>query len=93
MCMCGRVKFLSLEGCSLVTTEGFEPVVLSWIDLQRLTVISCNNIKDDEVSPALSSLFSVLKELKWRPDSKSVLATGLAGTGMGKKGARFFKRL
>ncbi|URD96063.1 F-box protein [Musa troglodytarum] len=91
--ICRRVKFLSLEGCSLVTTEGLESVVLSWMDLQKLTVISCNNIKDGEVSAALSSLFSVLKELKWRPDSKSVLATGLAGTGMGKKGARFFKRL
>ncbi|CAL9153988.1 unnamed protein product [Musa hybrid cultivar] len=87
--VCRRVKFLSLEGCSLVTTEGFESVVLSWMDLQRLTVISCNNIKDGEVSPALSSLFSVLKELKWRPDSKSALA----GTGMAKKGARFFRRL
>ncbi|XP_064957849.1 F-box protein At5g51380-like [Musa acuminata AAA Group] len=87
--ICRRVKFLSLEGCSLVTTEGFESVVLSWMDLQRLTVISCNNIKDGEVSPALSSLFPVLKELKWRPDSKSALA----GTGMAKKGARFFRRL
>lgn len=86
-----NVKFLSLEGCSLLTTEGLESVVLSWIDLQRLVVISCNNIKDYEVSPALSNLFSVLKELKWRPDSKSLLYTSLAGTGMGKKGGRFFK--
>ncbi|CAL9101144.1 F-box protein At5g51380-like [Musa acuminata AAA Group] len=90
--ICRRVKFLSLEGCSLLTTEGFESVVLSWPDLQGLIVVSCNNIKDDEVSPALSSLFSVLKELKWRPDTKSVLAVTLAGTDLRKKGGRFFKR-
>lgn len=87
------MKFLSLEGCSLLTTEGFESVVLSWPDLQGLIVVSCNNIKDDEVSPALSSLFSVLKELKWRPDTKSVLAVTLAGTDLRKKGGRFFKRV
>ncbi|KAM0935587.1 putative leucine-rich repeat domain superfamily, F-box-like domain superfamily [Dioscorea sansibarensis] len=90
--ICRRVKFLCLEGCSLLTTEGLESVVLSWNDLQSLAVVSCNNIKDEVVSPAMSSLFSVLKDLKWRPDSKSVLATSLAGTGMGKKGGRFFKR-
>ncbi|WOK98990.1 F-box protein [Canna indica] len=90
---CRRVKSISLEGCSLLTTEGFESVVLSWINLQRLVVVSCNNVKDDEVSPALSNLFSVLKVFKWRPDSKSVLATSLAGTGMGEKGSRFFKRV
>ncbi|CAL9089887.1 unnamed protein product, partial [Musa textilis] len=87
------VKFLSLEGCSLLTTEGFESVALSWVDLQRLSVVSCNNIKDDEVSPALSRLFSVLKEFKWRPDTKSVLAMSLVGTGMGKRGGRFFRRI
>lgn len=90
--ICRWVKFLSLEGCSLLTTEGLESVILSWKDLQRLVVISCNKVKDDEVSPALASLFSVLKELKWRPDSKSVLAMNLAETGIGKKGARFFKK-
>ncbi|XP_038982491.1 F-box protein At5g51380-like [Phoenix dactylifera] len=90
--ICRWVKFLSLEGCSSLTTECLESVVLSWKDLQRLTVVSCNKVKDDEVSPALASLFSVLKELKWRPDSKSVLAMSLAGTGMGKKGARFFRK-
>ncbi|WOL06246.1 hypothetical protein Cni_G14978 [Canna indica] len=90
--ICRDVKFLSLEGCSRLTTDGLQSVVLSWVDLQRLVVVSCNHIKDNEVSPALSSLFSVLKELKWRPDTKSALAS-LAGTGMGKKGGRFFKRV
>ncbi|KAJ4727198.1 F-box protein [Melia azedarach] len=52
--ICRRVKVLSLEGCSLLTT-------------------------------------AVLKELKWRPDSRSLLAAGLAGTGVGKKGVRFFQ--
>ncbi|XP_042412417.1 F-box protein At5g07670-like isoform X1 [Zingiber officinale] len=89
--ICRYVRSLSLEGCSLLTTKGFESVVLSWIDLKRLEVISCNNIKDDEVSPTLTNLFSTLKEFKWRPDSKSVLAMGLSGTDMGKKGGRFFK--
>ncbi|KAG1354458.1 hypothetical protein COCNU_07G005700 [Cocos nucifera] len=91
--ICRWVKFLSLKGCSLSTTEGLESEFLSWKDLQRLTVISCNKVKDDEVTPALASLFSVLKELKWRPDSKSVLAMSLAGTGIGKKGARFFRKV
>ncbi|KAL5571618.1 hypothetical protein UlMin_021215 [Ulmus minor] len=91
--ICRRVKLISLEGCSLLTTLGLETVVLSWIELQRLRVVSCNNMKDSEVTPALASLFSVLKELKWRPDSKSLLASSLAGTGVGVKGSRFFKRL
>lgn len=84
---------LSLKGCSRVTTAGLEQVILSWIDLQRLTVVSCNKIKDSEVSPALSSRFFYLKELKWRPDSKSVLAISLVGTCLGRKGGRFFKRV
>lgn len=91
--ICRMVKRLSLEGCSKITTEGLESVILTWNDLQSLTVVSCNSIRDDEVSPALSSLFSVLNELKWRPDSKSVLSSNLRGAGMGKKGGKFFKRL
>lgn len=90
--ICRRVKFLSLEGCSQLTAEGLESVVLSWTDLKSLTVVSCNNVRDDAVSPALSNLFTVLKEFKWSPDSKSVLAMSLVGSGMGRKGGRFFKR-
>ncbi|GER44882.1 2-N-acetylglucosaminyltransferase [Striga asiatica] len=37
------IKSLSLERCSLLTTEGLELVVLSLKDLRRLKVISCNN--------------------------------------------------
>jgi F-box and leucine-rich repeat protein 2/20 len=88
-----RVKFLSLEGCSLLTTRGLESVITSWSDLQSLSVVSCNKIKDEEISPALSELFSNLKELKWRPDNKSLLAASLVGTGMGNKGRVFFKRV
>ncbi|XP_057487113.1 F-box protein At5g51380-like [Actinidia eriantha] len=91
--ICRRVKSLTLEGCSLLTMEGFDVVVLSWKELQRLRVVSCNNIKDSEISLAMASLFSVLKELKWRPDSRSLLSSGLAGTGLGKKGGRSFKRV
>lgn len=90
---CRRVKCLSLEGCSLLTARGLEAVVLAWKDLQRLQVVSCNNIRDSEITPPLASLFSVLKELKWRPDTKSVIAASPAGTGMGTKGGRFFKRV
>jgi F-box/leucine-rich repeat protein 2/20 len=86
-----RVKLLSLEGCSLLTVEGLESVILSWKELQRLRVVSCNKIMDSEVTPALSTLFSVLKELKWSPDSRSLLSSSLAGTGLRKKGGRFFK--
>lgn len=80
------MKYLSLEGCSLLTTGGLESVILTWNELESLRVMSCNKIKDLEVSPALASLFSVLKELKWRPDSRSILASVLEETGMGKKG-------
>ena len=91
--LCRRVKFLSLERCSLLTTRGLESVITSWSDLQSLEVVSCNKIKDEEITPALSELFSNLKELKWRPDNKSLLAVSLVGTGMGKKGRVFFKRV
>ncbi|KAF5731059.1 F-box protein [Tripterygium wilfordii] len=70
---CRRVKLLSLEGCSLLTAEGLEAVFLSWNELQNLRVVSCKNVKDGEVSPALWTLFSTLKELKWRPDTKSLI--------------------
>lgn len=91
--VCRRVRLLSLEGCSLLTTGGLESVILNWKELKRLTVISSNNIKDSEITPDLATLFSVLKELKWRPDSRSLLSSGLAGTGVGNKGGRFFKGL
>lgn len=86
------MKLLSLEGCSLLTTEGLEAVILSWQDLENLIVVSCKNINESDISPALATLFSILKELRWRPDAKSLLASSLVGTGMGKKGGRFFKR-
>ncbi|KAH7853426.1 hypothetical protein Vadar_002259 [Vaccinium darrowii] len=90
--ICRRVKFLSLEGCALLTTQGLESLILSWKDLQRLQVVSCNSIKENEVTPALSVLFSDLKEFVWRPDTKSLLLSNLEGTGMGKKGGRFFQK-
>ncbi|KAI5670225.1 hypothetical protein M9H77_10589 [Catharanthus roseus] len=89
---CRRVKFLSIEGCSLLTTAGLEFVLLSWMELQSLQVMSCNRIKDIEISFMLSHLFSNLKDLQWKPDSKSLLSANLAGTGMGKKGTKFFKK-
>ncbi|CAI9092031.1 OLC1v1027167C1 [Oldenlandia corymbosa var. corymbosa] len=87
-----RVKLLSLEGCSVLTTAGLEVVVLSWMDLQSLKVMSCNKIKDSEISPVLSYMFSTLEDLQWRPDTKSLLASNLGGTGMGKRGAKYFKK-
>lgn len=46
---------------------------------------------DSAVTPALATLFSVLKELKWSPDSRSLLSSSLAETDLRKKGGRFFK--
>lgn len=89
---CRRVRRLSLEGCSLLSTVGLETVLLGLKDLQRLRVVSCNNIKETEITPSLASLFTVLKEFKWRPDTKSLLATSLAGIEIGQKGRRYFKR-
>ncbi|KAL1546490.1 F-box protein-like protein isoform X1 [Salvia divinorum] len=82
------IRSLSLEGCSLLTTQGLESVVLSWKELNRLRVVSCNNIKDSEITAELATLFSILKELKWQPDSRSILSASLAGTGIGQKGSR-----
>lgn len=89
---CRRVRRLSLEGCSLLSTAGLETVLLGMKDLQRLRVVSCNNIKETEITPSLASLFTVLKEFKWRPDTKSLLAASLAGFEIGQKGRRYFKR-
>ncbi|XP_024010009.1 F-box protein At5g07670 [Eutrema salsugineum] len=88
--ICRSVKLLSLEHCSLLTTGGLESVLLSWKDLQRLIVVSCSKIKDNEVTPELASLFSMLKELKWRPDTRSLLSADLEGIGMWRKGGKFF---
>lgn len=85
-----RVKLLYLEHCSLLTTGGLEAVLLSWKDLQRLTVVSCSKIKDSQVTPELASLFSLLKELKWRPDTRSLLSSDLEGIGLWRKGGKFF---
>ncbi|KAK4379435.1 hypothetical protein RND71_001297 [Anisodus tanguticus] len=90
--VCRSLRILSLEGCSLLTTEGLDLVVQSWKELERLKVVSCNNIKDSEITPELATLFSVLKELKWRPDSRSFLSSGLEGTGIGQKGGRSLRR-
>ncbi|KAL1222235.1 F-box protein [Cardamine amara subsp. amara] len=87
-----RVRFLSLEGCSVLTSSGLESVVLHWEELESMSVVSCKNIKDSEISPALSSLFSLLKELKWRPDTRSHLSSSLEGAGIGKRGSKFFKK-
>ncbi|XP_027356143.1 F-box protein At5g07670 [Abrus precatorius] len=92
--VCRRVKLLYLEGCSLLTTQGLESVIDSWKELQSLRVMSCKNIKDSEISPTLATLFTILKELKWRPDTKSLLPSSLVGISMGKKdvdgGSLFF---
>ncbi|KAG2262807.1 hypothetical protein Bca52824_069886 [Brassica carinata] len=87
----GRVKLLCVEGCSLLTTTGLETVILQWHELEHLKVVSCKNVKDSEISPLLSALFSDLVELQWRPDTRSHLFSSLAGAGVGEK-AKFFKK-
>lgn len=72
--------------------EGLESVIPFWKKLDRLRVVACNNIKDSEITPELATLFSVLKELKWRPDSRSLMEAGLAGTGVGQKGGRSLRK-
>lgn len=87
-----RLKFVSIEGCSRLTTRGLEIVVLSWNELESLKVISCKNIKDNEVTPMLSALFSDLKDFKWCPGNTSFLSTRLSSSDMGKRGGKFFKK-
>lgn len=89
--VCRRVKLFDIEGCSLLTTEGLESVIESWKDLECLRVVSCKNIKDSDISPALATLFTTLKELKWRPNTKHLLPSSLGEVNMGKKGGKFFK--
>ncbi|XP_019454389.1 PREDICTED: F-box protein At5g07670-like isoform X1 [Lupinus angustifolius] len=90
--VCRRVKMLYLEGCSLLTTESLESVIHSWNELQSLRVVSCKNIKDSEISPALATLVTTLQDLTWRPDTKSLLPSSLVGIGIGNKGGKFFKK-
>ncbi|KAL8051014.1 hypothetical protein ABFX02_06G118300 [Erythranthe guttata] len=84
------IRMLSLEGCSLLTAQGLETVIISWNELKSLKVKSCNNIKDDEV---VSDVFSSLKNLKWEPDRKTLVSINLDGTGMGKRGDKFFNKV
>lgn len=90
--ICSRVSRLCIEGCSVLSTQGLESVIVSWKELKSLKVISCNNIKDEEINPALSKVFAALKDLKWEPDSRSRLTSRLAGTGIGKRGNKFFNK-
>jgi F-box/leucine-rich repeat protein 2/20 len=87
-----RVRFLSLEGCALLTTSGIEAVVVMWRELHTLQVSCCDSVSDSEIGPALAAVFSMLKVLKWCPDIKSLLAESLAGTGVGQAGGKFFRR-
>ncbi|CAH8365920.1 unnamed protein product [Eruca vesicaria subsp. sativa] len=85
-----RVELLYLEHCSFMTIGGLESVLLSCKGLQRLVVVSCSKIKDNEVTPQLASLFSVLKELKWRPVRRYLLSADLESIGMWGKGGKVF---
>ncbi|XP_047335330.1 F-box protein At5g51370-like [Impatiens glandulifera] len=93
--ICREVKVLAIEGCSLLTVQGLENVVQHWMELERLRIVSCNRIKDSEVSPCLSAMFDELKELRWWPDTKSMLVSSLSGTEMRKRSSsiKFYKKL
>ncbi|KAL4574900.1 hypothetical protein LXL04_021740 [Taraxacum kok-saghyz] len=86
--LCRMMKSMSIEGCSRLTTHGLETVILSLKELESLEVISCKNIKDDQVTPQLSSLFSDLKDFKWCPGNTCFQSI----SDMGKRGGRFFKK-
>lgn len=90
--VCRRVKSLSLERCSRLTIEGLASVIFNWNELESLSVTSCSNIKDSEVTPELATLFSVLKKFTWKADTRSLLSASLVGTGMGKRGKFFGKK-
>ncbi|EFH60038.1 hypothetical protein ARALYDRAFT_899534 [Arabidopsis lyrata subsp. lyrata] len=45
-----RVRFLSLKGCSVLTSGGLESVILHWGELESMRVVSCKSIKDSEIS-------------------------------------------
>ncbi len=89
---CRRLRLLGLAGCSLITTAGLAVVLQACKDLQRLRVTFCDNIQYLELTSTLCDLLLSLMEFSWRPDTKSVLAQGLAGTRVGQKSGRFFAR-
>jgi len=89
---CRRLRLLGLAGCSLITTAGLAVVLQACKDLQRLRVTFCDNIQYLELTSTLCDQLLSLMEFSWRPDTKSVLAQGLAGTRVGQKGGRFFAR-
>ncbi|KAL9669344.1 hypothetical protein QQ045_006889 [Rhodiola kirilowii] len=89
--VCRGVKSLSLEGASLLTTKGIESVLLSWVELERLRVVSCTRIKENEVSSQLSAVFALLQVFKWMLDTKSHLSSYM-GTASGKRGSKFFRK-
>ncbi|MFS7911783.1 hypothetical protein Hanom_Chr02g00122151 [Helianthus anomalus] len=83
---------VSVFGRMLITYNGRFCTCSSFMkEVKRLKVVVCNNIKDSAMSPDIATLFSLLKELKWRPDSKSILSSGLEGTGVWQRGGRCFK--
>ena len=82
---------MSLEGCSRITIEGLSSVIFCWNEIGSLSVTSCSNIKDSEVTSELATLFSVLKKFTWKADTRSLLSASLVGTGMGKRG-KFFRK-
>ncbi|BBN06547.1 hypothetical protein MPTK1_3g22070 [Marchantia polymorpha subsp. ruderalis] len=86
---CRKIRLLSLDGCSLITAAGLEEMILMAKDLQRLRVVHCNNIRDSELSLAVDNIIVTLKEFRWRPDTKSLLA----GTPtIGHAGRWFFRK-
>ncbi|CAK9218211.1 unnamed protein product [Sphagnum jensenii] len=89
---CRRLRLLGLAGCSLITTAGLAVVLQACKDLQRLRVTYCDNIQYLELTSTLCDQLLSLMEFSWRPDTKSVLAQGLAGARVGQKSGRFFAR-
>ncbi|CAM6108743.1 unnamed protein product [Calypogeia fissa] len=85
---CKKVRLLSLDGCSLVTAAGLETVAMACKELQRLRVVYCSNIRDSEISPDFGNVVVMLKEFRWRPDTKSLLSST---TAIAQTGRWFFK--
>ncbi|XP_012567574.1 F-box protein At5g07670-like [Cicer arietinum] len=88
--VCRRVKLFDLEGRSLLTTDSLESVIESWKELECLRVVSCKNIKDSDISPALATLFTT-QGIEMEARYKTSSAIKSCGGKHGKKRQEVFQ--
>ncbi|KAK6918598.1 hypothetical protein RJ641_017021 [Dillenia turbinata] len=72
---CPTLEELHLQHCQMRNKQSVLRTVRDW----KMIYFT---LQDNEVTPTLATLFCNLKELKWRSDSRSLLSSVLAETGV-----------